>query len=73
MQEYFYGDYGKIGLVLGKKFVEFQDKKEKLFANFSYERKDELNNGFYKLIPINDSFSIVEAVKNLILSEDSEA
>ena len=27
LQEYFYGDYGKIGLVLGKGFVEFQEKK----------------------------------------------
>ena len=27
LQEYFYGDYGKIGLVLGNGFVEFQDKK----------------------------------------------
>jgi len=72
LQEYFYGDYGKIGLVLGKGFVDFQEKKENLFADFTYDRKDELNNGFYKLKIIDESFSIIEAISKLIQSEEIE-
>jgi 5-methylcytosine-specific restriction protein B len=72
LQEYFYGDYGKIGLVLGNGFVELQKKKENLFANFKYERKDELNNDFYKLKLIDDDFSIISAVNDLLHSENSE-
>ncbi len=35
LQEYFYGDFGKIGLVLGDSFVETKQYSEKnLFANF---------------------------------------
>jgi 5-methylcytosine-specific restriction enzyme B len=39
LQEYFFGDYGKIGLVLGKGFVKKQewDEKETSFADFDYE------------------------------------
>lgn len=40
LQEYFYGDYGKIGLVLGKGFVELVDSKP--FADFMYETKEDL-------------------------------
>jgi 5-methylcytosine-specific restriction protein B len=41
LQEYFYGDYGKIGLVIGEKF--FDDKKRKFeFSKFPYDGKDEL-------------------------------
>ncbi len=38
LQEYFFGDYGKIGLVLGSGFVVTTEKENgKLFANFSKE------------------------------------
>jgi len=37
LQEYFFGDYGKIGLVLGKEFVEKVPEKEIEFAKFEYE------------------------------------
>ena len=37
LQEYFYGDYGKIGLVLGQGFVTTEEKKDKtIFAKFEY-------------------------------------
>lgn len=38
LEEYFYGDFGKIGLVLGDTFVVPKDKKDKnvLAQNFSY-------------------------------------
>ena len=39
LQEYFFGDYGKIGLILGKGFItEIADKIQ--FADFEYEDKD---------------------------------
>lgn len=34
LQEYFYGDYGKIGLVLGNGFVESKNEKHLGFAKF---------------------------------------
>jgi hypothetical protein len=38
LQEYFYGDFGKIGLVLGNDFVKSGEEKKKIsFASFSYE------------------------------------
>lgn len=41
LQEYFYGDYGKIGLVLGEGFVK-QIKDEKVtFAKFTYDGDQE--------------------------------
>jgi hypothetical protein len=39
LQEYFFGDYGKIGLVLGKSFFDSSIPTTK-FANFEYEDKD---------------------------------
>jgi 5-methylcytosine-specific restriction protein B len=42
LQEYFYGDYGKIGLVLGRGFVETMTS-QKPFANFDYEASETLS------------------------------
>ncbi|MBC7524837.1 MAG: AAA family ATPase [Flavobacterium sp.] len=45
LQEYFFGDYGKIGLVLGKAFVNDVskvDSEKDFFAPFEYEEKDML-------------------------------
>lgn len=44
LQEYFYGDWGKIGLILGKAFIQttyVEDNAKKLFANFNHEARDE--------------------------------
>ena len=38
LEEYFYGDFGKIGLVLGGKFIEQTKYEEKVFAEFPYEK-----------------------------------
>ena len=44
LEEYFYGDFGKIGLVLGKAFIEVAKKENKAqFANFDHEDTDILN------------------------------
>ncbi len=42
LQEYFFGDYGKIGLVLGNGFVSIKDQKEKIFCAFDYDAADML-------------------------------
>ncbi|SHK69112.1 AAA family ATPase [Epilithonimonas mollis] len=57
LQEYFFGDYGKIGLVIGKGF--FEDTKdansENVFADFDdYEASDFSERSIYKLINANN-------------------
>src|SRR5690606_24223245 len=37
LQEYFYGDYAKIGLILGAGFVQSKEAKKILFADFYHE------------------------------------
>lgn len=37
LQEYFFGDYGKIGLILGSGFVNKKDDNEIVFAQFDYD------------------------------------
>ncbi|WP_121966929.1 McrB family protein [Myroides sp. N17-2] len=37
LEEYFYGDFGKIGLVLGGSFIYQEENKAKFPKNFSYE------------------------------------
>jgi len=54
LQEYFYGDYGKIGLVLGNGFVENKEPKENLFASFEYEGSNSLTQSSFDLIPFED-------------------
>ncbi len=39
LQEYFYGDFGKIGLILGKDFIQPKSSKTS-FAEFTYDDKD---------------------------------
>jgi len=44
LQEYFYGDFAKIGLVLGEAFFEKNEvSKKTIFARFEHDAKDELN------------------------------
>lgn len=40
LQEYFYGDYGKIGLVLGDAFVQSKSEKSLYFAKFKNVSQD---------------------------------
>ena len=39
LQEYFYGDFGKIGLVLGEKFIKEKDDNT-VFSKFNYDDLD---------------------------------
>ena len=54
LQEYFYGDYGKIGLVLGKGFFENDsgqgDEGQTIFADFNnYDPSDYLEKPIYRI------------------------
>lgn len=42
LQEYFFGDYGKIGLVLGKGFIRLKKADCNVFAEFDYDYVDDL-------------------------------
>lgn len=69
LQEYFYGDYGKIGLVLGTDFVEKPKDKEKVtFAKGfdEYDNQDDLGLRGYQLISIDENFKIIDACNQLL-------
>lgn len=73
LQEYFYGEYGKIGLVLGNGFVYKEDKKIDLFAEFKYDGKEDLNQSVYKLVDFKDnSFNFSEAIQSLSAKAESD-
>ncbi len=42
LQEYFFGDYGKIGLVLGRGFVRLKNSEKELFSDFEYSEIETL-------------------------------
>ena len=53
LQEYFYNDFGKIGLVLGKGFVRakgFENKSKSIFADFELRNEVDLIKT-YEVIP----------------------
>lgn len=54
LQEYFYGDYGKIGLVLGEGFVEVALKEDSIFSSFQYEGRESLSQTSYTLKSFED-------------------
>jgi len=56
LQEYFFGDYGKIGLVLGKGFFEdFETDENDLFADFGeYDASDFATRKIYRLKNCSD-------------------
>ncbi len=71
LQEYFYGDYGKIGLVLGKGFVEVKKAKNDVFAEFSYENANDFISDSYELKKVNAA-NIIEALELLLGKEKEE-
>ena len=68
LQEYFYNDYGKIGLVLGKGFVRekaITAKNDKsIFADFDTKNEVDINKS-YELIPFTE-FNFDEVIKTLL-------
>jgi hypothetical protein len=65
LQEYFYGDYGKIGLVLGKGFVEKQKNDKIEFADFAYENANDFKTPSFVLKRVSEN-TIIEAVSTLL-------
>lgn len=68
LQEYFYGDYGKIGLVLGNGFVDINDNQKINFAKFKYENANDFKTPSYQLKHMSED-TIIEAVI-LLLGEN---
>ena len=67
LQEYFYGDYSRIGLVLGEGFIEvIPESKENIFANFNKSSNDVEVGESFKIKPIDEDFNIEEALKRLM-------
>lgn len=72
LQEYFFGDYGKIGLVLGKGFVRKKNDEGLVFAKFDdYDDSADLaERKVFELIhyePSTDTdITFIEAIKQLI-------
>ena len=53
LQEYFYGDFGKIGLVLGNSFIK-ENKEKTIFSKFTYDDHDLIDERkVYQLADIN--------------------
>ena len=66
LQEYFYGDYGKIGLVLGSGFVKMQPQDNEVFADFDYEGSEGLAQNKFELITIDEEFDLQYALETLL-------
>lgn len=73
LQEYFFGDFGKIGLVLGNGFVQKREwnKDSESFAEFDYESASEFNDRpIYEIIDHRGidqtSNSFVKAIQTLM-------
>lgn len=65
LQEYFYGDYGKMGLILGNGFVEKKTNNSVQFAEFSYDNQEDLKVPTFVLKEITTE-NISSAVSQLL-------
>lgn len=71
LQEYFYGDYGKIGLVLGSGFIRIKkdDAINKVkFSQFKYDNIEDLYRTVYEIIP-QEEIEIKNAIRLLLNNE----
>ena len=67
LQEYFFGDYGKIGLVLGKGFVSKDDSNKNNFAAFSDTDADEFSERpIFKIINPTSNEDFIKAIESLL-------
>lgn len=66
LQEYFYGDYEKIGMVLGEMFFDVPEKYNKdVFANFPSQNYPD-SGSILNLKVIDESFDIIKALETLM-------
>jgi 5-methylcytosine-specific restriction protein B len=65
LQEYFYGDYKKIYYVLGPGFVEKKTEKTFFAVEDSEYNEFDIPNERYDIVPFDNKFSIVEAIRSL--------
>lgn len=72
LQEYFFGDYGKIGLILGKGFIQKKEYNPSIFAAFDYEN-DYSERESYKIIDYRNpnvikdgEMTFIEAIRLLM-------
>ncbi|MCB9074471.1 MAG: AAA family ATPase [Chitinophagales bacterium] len=54
LEEYFFGDFGKIGLVLGGSFIHQEENKAKFPKNFSYENEFLEDKKVYRFTPFEN-------------------
>ncbi|OAD45916.1 AAA family ATPase [Polaribacter atrinae] len=71
LQEYFYGDYGKIGLVLGKGFVEKKKNDAINFADFSYENSNDFKAPSFLLKKVDED-NVIDAILSLLGKKQAE-
>ncbi|MDM1383202.1 AAA family ATPase [Myroides marinus] len=69
LQEYFYGDYGKIGLVLGGGFVTKVEGMKVSFASFDYDSEMYQDKITYTLKPIEDEGEFRKAIDALLIKK----
>ncbi|WP_196893502.1 AAA family ATPase [Aureivirga marina] len=68
LQEYFFGDYAKIGLVLGENFVSKKENNHSVFANFEDDEHHYSDKKIYQIAKV-DSMNVAEfqnAVESLL-------
>jgi 5-methylcytosine-specific restriction enzyme B len=71
LQEYFFGDFGKIGLVMGQGFVVPGDSEvnnKNVFANFEHEARDQFaEKTVYQIVDVLDkNFNLADALEQLM-------
>ena len=69
LQEYFYGDYGKMEMVIGKDFFEERKDKKITFASNDYQDIEQFRDAItYQLKSVNemDNDEFILAIENLI-------
>ncbi|MDA7762260.1 AAA family ATPase [Crocinitomicaceae bacterium] len=66
LQEYFYGDYGKIGLVLGGGFIKMHPQENEIFADFEYDGSEGLAQNKFELKTFKNDEEFEAAIKVLL-------
>jgi len=69
LQEYFYGDIGKINLILGNGFIEVEKDADNIFPKSNYENNDYFERKIFKLIP-KEKVNLKEALQLMEIIRD---